>query len=320
MKFIRYMIRPLEIVLLLTAIALLIYFRAVIFHPNVNQYVDEAQAYIENKLDITIPVYVSDTPAITEKIVYVEVEVPVSPVIEETVSEPSEVEVSATEESVEIINEAADDSIKTTSGEEVVVSEPIVITDDMKEMVESEQVENKSVSDDLLLQLTDTVNALNTKVDKLYDEARQSVVAAIETQVKDQEVQEQKTELANESKKMFESSSDVQPEQQATKSSSPGTNAMLKTARQSYWTGNSQGAEKIYLNLVAIEDTNPDIYGELGNVYYTQGKWKEAGQAYYEAAVRLLALDKNIQVNYLLRVIQGLDAESAEKLKQKISG
>jgi tetratricopeptide (TPR) repeat protein len=87
-----------------------------------------------------------------------------------------------------------------------------------------------------------------------------------------------------------------------------------------YWSGDIQSAEKLYLYLANIEDRNPDVYGELGNVYYAQGEWKQAGQAYYEAAVRLLAINKGDQVNYLLQLIQGLDSDSAQLLRQKISG
>ncbi len=95
---------------------------------------------------------------------------------------------------------------------------------------------------------------------------------------------------------------------------------MLIHARKAFWGGDMEEAEKVYRKLTESEEIDPNTYGELGNVYYAQGKWQEAGRAYYEAAVRLIELEQPYQVNYLLRVIQGLDSESAEKLKQKISG
>ena len=80
----------------------------------------------------------------------------------------------------------------------------------------------------------------------------------------------------------------------------------------------SLGQEKLYIELTQLEQDNPDAFGELGNVYYSQGKWNEAGQAYYQAAVRLITEGNHNQVAYLHRVIKGLNAEHAEKLSQKM--
>jgi len=96
--------------------------------------------------------------------------------------------------------------------------------------------------------------------------------------------------------------------------------AVLQKARQAYWNGNMAEAEKAYQELSELTSQDPNVYGELGNIYYAQGKWKQAGEAYYEAAVRLIKLNQRAQVNYLLRVIQGLDAESADKLRKKLTG
>ena len=99
---------------------------------------------------------------------------------------------------------------------------------------------------------------------------------------------------------------------------------MLVMARQAFWSRNFQNSEKRYLDIIGLDGSDADIYGELGNVYYSQGKWQQAGKAYYEAAIRLLASNSGDQnserVSYLLRVIQGLDTDSAEKLRNKISG
>ncbi len=97
--------------------------------------------------------------------------------------------------------------------------------------------------------------------------------------------------------------------------------AILNRARQAYWNGSMAEAEKAYQELSELASQDPDVYGELGNIYYAQGKWKQAGEAYYEAAIRLIEANQQpAQVNYLLRVIQGLDAESANKLRQKMTG
>ena len=73
-----------------------------------------------------------------------------------------------------------------------------------------------------------------------------------------------------------------------------------------------------YNELIELED-EADFHGELGNVYYAMGKWQQAGSSYYEAAVRLIDSGQLAQVGYLQRVIQGLDAEHAEKLAKQLA-
>lgn len=94
--------------------------------------------------------------------------------------------------------------------------------------------------------------------------------------------------------------------------------AMLEQARQAFSAGNPDRAISLYQELADLNPDDPNIFGELGNIFYSQGKWKQAGTAYYEAASRLLDRGHTGQVQYLYRVIQGLDQESAEKLAGRL--
>lgn len=94
---------------------------------------------------------------------------------------------------------------------------------------------------------------------------------------------------------------------------------LLISARNAFNQGDMLGSENYYIQLTELDHDNADIFGELGNVYYSQGKWDEAGQAYYEAAIRLVTERKYEQVNYLQQVIRGLNTELAEKLTQRMS-
>ena len=94
--------------------------------------------------------------------------------------------------------------------------------------------------------------------------------------------------------------------------------ALLDQARIAFQTGQPDQAVKLYQELSELNPDDPNVYGELGNVLYAQGKWQQAGEAYYEAASRLLERGQSGQVQYLYRVIQGLDAESAEKLRSRM--
>lgn len=93
---------------------------------------------------------------------------------------------------------------------------------------------------------------------------------------------------------------------------------LINQARLAFKNGDGDRAVILYQQLSELNPDDPNAYGELGNVYYAQGKWQLAGQAYYEAASRLLQHDQHGQVQYLYRVIQGLDKESAEKLRAQL--
>ena len=91
---------------------------------------------------------------------------------------------------------------------------------------------------------------------------------------------------------------------------------LLISARNAFNQGKLVESENFYIELTQLDNDTADIFGELGNVYYSQGKWDKAGQAYFEAAVRLIKEGNFDQVAYLQRVISGLNAEHAEKLAQ----
>lgn len=94
---------------------------------------------------------------------------------------------------------------------------------------------------------------------------------------------------------------------------------LLVAARQAYQQKDVDAAISKYRQLIELDEHSPNAFGEMGNIYYLQGKWQEAGAAYYEAAVRLVESGQMHQVAYLHRVIQGLDRNKAEQLAVKIN-
>lgn len=93
---------------------------------------------------------------------------------------------------------------------------------------------------------------------------------------------------------------------------------LLNQARLAFQSGDTKKSIRLYKELSDLNPDDPNAYGELGNVLYSQGRWQQAGQAYYEAATRLLQQRQIGQVQYLYRVIHGLDRESAEKLRSQM--
>jgi hypothetical protein len=58
-------------------------------------------------------------------------------------------------------------------------------------------------------------------------------------------------------------------------------------ARAAYWDGRLNDAERIYLALLKRWPDDPDLFGELGNLYLAQGLDGRAADAYYAAGLRL---------------------------------
>ncbi len=82
---------------------------------------------------------------------------------------------------------------------------------------------------------------------------------------------------------------------------------------------NYDAAEKNYRNLAELEPQNPDGYGELGNMFFTQGRWEEAAAAYYEAGIRLVREGRIQPARDLVNVIRGLNGSQAEELEKLIT-
>jgi tetratricopeptide (TPR) repeat protein len=111
-----------------------------------------------------------------------------------------------------------------------------------------------------------------------------------------------------------------QPTDAAVSPSKPQEKAyqLLAAAREAYWLRDYDIAESKYRALTRVEPDNPDGYGELGNMYFSQGQWDEAATAYYEAGVRLVGQGLLEQAEELVAVIRGLNSIHADDLELKI--
>jgi hypothetical protein len=94
---------------------------------------------------------------------------------------------------------------------------------------------------------------------------------------------------------------------------------LLAAAREAFWLHNYEDAEKNYRALMDLEPQNPDGYGELGNMYFSQGRWEEAAAAYYEAGTRLISEGRLDSARELVNVIRGLNGQQADELDKLIT-
>ncbi len=94
---------------------------------------------------------------------------------------------------------------------------------------------------------------------------------------------------------------------------------LLAAAREAYWLRDYINAEKNYQALIASDPDNPDGYGELGNMYFSQGKWTLASASYFEAGKRLADEGLVDQARQLVDVLRGLQSPRSEELEQYIT-
>lgn len=98
----------------------------------------------------------------------------------------------------------------------------------------------------------------------------------------------------------------------------PGKLDLLTVARTQYWNGDLEAAVKAYNELIRYYPNEPDFPGELGNIYYQQGKQDLAAQAYYKTALLLLQQREYERAGRLHEVLNALDKKLADELERQL--
>ena len=109
------------------------------------------------------------------------------------------------------------------------------------------------------------------------------------------------------------------PAQASAAPAAANTYPVLAAAREAYWLRDYETAENKYRQFTAMEPDNPDGYGELGNMYFSQGMWEQAASAYFDAGTRLVKEGQLEQAQQLVDVIRGLDGTQADELNKQIA-
>lgn len=99
---------------------------------------------------------------------------------------------------------------------------------------------------------------------------------------------------------------------------STGVKANWITARTSYHQRKYELSEKSYQQVIDNTEDNYDAYGELGNVYFNQGKNAQAASAYYEAAAILVRMGQRSRAESLIGLLWRLDPSKADELQKLI--
>jgi len=115
-----------------------------------------------------------------------------------------------------------------------------------------------------------------------------------------------------------EQKNDTGMNQMAAADASSSLDASLIGARQAYWAGDIAQAESLYSKIITTNADNINAWGELGNIYYMQAKWKKAANAYAE--VTLLLIDKKDmqQAAFFHGLVNQMDREQSERINERL--
>lgn len=91
----------------------------------------------------------------------------------------------------------------------------------------------------------------------------------------------------------------------------------LVSAREAFWSRDMETAIDDYKALVAAQPENPDLWGEMGNVYMAVNRPEEATAAYSRAADILIEQGSLQQVGKLIQIIGHFDQDAARDLYEK---
>jgi hypothetical protein len=94
--------------------------------------------------------------------------------------------------------------------------------------------------------------------------------------------------------------------------------SQLDQARQHYWRRDMPAAEQAYRRLTESHPERAELWGELGNLFFSQNERVQATDAYYRAIELLIEQGDAEQARQLLGAMYQLDAEKANELETRL--
>jgi len=92
----------------------------------------------------------------------------------------------------------------------------------------------------------------------------------------------------------------------------------LGQARELYWSRDLRGAAAAYHSLGEAYPDNAEVWGEIGNFYYSLRRSGQAGAAYSHAIELLMQNNDPVRARQLLAVLFRLDARKARELESRL--
>ena len=97
-----------------------------------------------------------------------------------------------------------------------------------------------------------------------------------------------------------------------------GNDASLNAARQAFWQRDMASAENLYKKITMSDVDNINAWGELGNIYFMQSKWKAAAKAYAEVTLKLLDENDFPRAAYMHSMVNRLDPAQAGRINERL--
>jgi len=98
------------------------------------------------------------------------------------------------------------------------------------------------------------------------------------------------------------------------------TRRLLEQARRAFWSRDLVLAESRYREALASAGSAPEIHGELGNVYFHQGRHDWAAEAYYEAGMGFISHGQSRQAWAVVGLLRRMSPVRAQRLEQVLRG
>ncbi len=134
----------------------------------------------------------------------------------------------------------------------------------------------------------------------------QAVVAQTDQDHAAQPAQAAKAEVVNATDAKPAAAEPVKPE------------VLLVNARKAYWDNAFSASEAAYKALLQQQPDSLEYKGELANLYWKQGKTKEASQLFVEIAPQLAAKGRTAEALNMKLYVDMVDAELAKKIDAEL--
>jgi len=290
MKLIRHLLSHILLMAFIVALVFAYFYRMVVFSDQTNNHITR---YISNPIQSALAYAgVSSKPVEIDNL--------------EVIKENDAMYMDCEEEKTtnELITDSEESNTESSATKLVVIEETLLTEQDVNEEVISDhEIDNQQES---------SIETEDTIVDEVELEVK--ITEATDTSITETQMIESDV-VVNDVVVNDVVVNDNNTTMQASEKSYFG---LINQARLAYQAGKSDQAISDYLELIKNHPEDPNAYGELGNVYYSKGLWKQASQAYYQAAIQLLKLENREQLHHLHRVIRGLDPDTAKELLNKL--
>jgi len=95
----------------------------------------------------------------------------------------------------------------------------------------------------------------------------------------------------------------------------PSREMLIQAARRAFWNGEFETAEATYMTAISRYPEDPDLFGELGNLYRSMGEQARSLDAYFAAGLRLRAMGDRDKLSQVIDLLEAHDYADTASLR-----